>query len=429
MSTPKIEFSQKALEKNNRNSSNYVLSSVKSRWTWILLSAVSMLFAALVFWGFYGRMSESVSGVGITMLSSGSSPVIAGASGTISHLNIASGSQVREEQVLGQIYNAETFYQIQKLESEYRLLKSQIEILTQGIDALSKEQYDIGAQKKKYLDYLLGEHDKGKERTAEVVKIYRNLNQVNAVSTVNYYEVLDQRLQSEGSMISTVLQNLAAELEMKTIVWDSKQKLIALEQQLDAKEHELKMAEQLYHDSFWIRSNFEGTVREVFKEDGAYVQRGEKIALIDSDPNLGIFLLAFVPAEEGKKIRNGMSAFFSPAAIPANDFGYLRCVVREVSQQPNTAESIQAELMNTSLTQMIAGKTVMIRVVLELIPDSDQISKYSWTSRQGAPTDITSGMLGQLTINTNYKAPASYIIPAVRKFLKGDDIQQKTEEK
>lgn len=423
-----IEFSQKALEKNNRNSSNYVLTSVKSRWTWILLSSVTLFFAAIIFWGFYGRMSESVSGVGITMLSNGSSPVIAGANGTISHLNIVSGSQVLEEQVLGQIYNAETFYQIQKLESEYELLKSQIEILTQGIDSLSKVQYDLGSQKKGYLDYLLGEYDKGKVRTSEVADIYERLNKIDAVSTVNYYQALDQRLQTEASMISTVLQNLAAELEIQTLVWDNKQKLISLEQQLTAKEHDLKMAEQLYHDSFWIRSTFDGTVREVFKEDGAYVQQGEKIALIDSDPSLGIYLLAFVPAEQGKKIRNGMSAFFAPAAIPSNDFGYLRCVVREVSQQPNTAESIQAELMNTSLTQMIAGKAVMIRVVLELIPDANQISKFSWTSHEGAPTAITSGMLGQLTINTAYKAPASYIIPAVRKFLHGDGLERKEEQ-
>ncbi len=428
MSALKIEFSQKALERSNRNSSNYILSSVRSRWTWILLSSVTIFFAAMVAWGLYGRMSESVSGVGITMLSHGSRPVVAGASGTISHLNIMSGSQVRSEQVLGQIYNAETFYRIQKLETEYELLASQIKILSQGVDTLSAQQMELGEKKKSYLDYLSGEYEKGKARTTELVEIYRHLKSIDAVSKSSYYQVLDQRLQTEASMIATVLQNIAAEAERQTLVRDSEQKLIALQQQLDVKAHELKMAEQLYHDSFWIHSEFDGTVRELLKEDGAFVQQGEKIALIDSPHQKGIYLLAFVAAEEGKKIRNGMSAFFSPAAIPANTFGYLRCVVREVSEQPNTAESIQAELMNTSLTQMIAGKTVMVRVVLEIIPDASQESKFSWTSRDGAPTVISSGMLGKLTINTRYKAPASYIIPAVRKFLHGDDLGAKQED-
>lgn len=420
----KIEFSQKALERSNRNSSNYVLSSVRSRWTWLLLGATSLFFGAMVFWGFYGSMAVSVSGVGITMLSYGSRPVIAAGTGTISHLNIESGAHVKADQVIGQIYNAETFFNIQKIESEYNLLKEQIEAQRKGIDELALTQREVAEKKQKYLEHMAGEYELAKQRSNEVADIYARLKKIDAVSVVSYYESLDQRLQTEASMISSVLQNLAAEIEAKTLFWENQQKFISLEQQLRAKEHELRLAENLYQDAFWIRSEFTGTVREVLKENGAFVQMGEKIALVDSNSSSGIYLIAFVPAADSKKIRNGMGAFFAPSAISANDHGYIRCIVREVSQQPNTAESIQAQLMNSSLTQMVAGKAVMTRVVLELIPDKRNVSRYSWTSKKGAPVEISPGMLGQLTITTAHRAPASYIIPAVREFLHGDHIKQ-----
>ncbi len=128
---------------------------------------------------------------------------------------------------------------------------------------------------------------------------------------------------------------------------------------------------------------------------------------------------------DAKKIKTGMSGFFSPSAISANDYGFLRCVVREISNLPVNAESIQAELMNSSLTQMITSQTAMVRVVLELIPDKNSKTKFLWTSRNQLDTEITGGMLGTLMINTKYRAPASYIVPAVRKIFHGDTLKEK----
>lgn len=121
-----------------------------------------------------------------------------------------------------------------------------------------------------------------------------------------------------------------------------------------------------------------------------------------------------------------MSAFFSPAAAPAAEYGYLKCVVREVSNVPVNAETIQAELMNASLTQMIAGKSAVIRVVLEILPDPKSPSGYRWTSRKGYPHKIVNGMLGEVIINTSYRAPASYVIPSLRELLNRKQVQKES---
>lgn len=128
----KIAFSEKAIEQMNRGTQSHALTSVKARWTWFLLGSISLFFGAMIFWGFYGSMVESVTGVGITLLSGGVHPIIAGGNGKLSHLNIQAGAEVTSEQIIGQIYNPEMLFNVRKLESEYNLLRSEVEFLKQG---------------------------------------------------------------------------------------------------------------------------------------------------------------------------------------------------------------------------------------------------------------------------------------------------------
>ena len=113
----KIAFSEKAIEQMNRGTQSHALTSVKARWTWFLLGSISLFFGAMIFWGFYGSMVESVTGVGITLLSGGVHPIIAGGNGKLSHLNIQAGAEVTSEQIIGQIYNPEMLFNVRKLGS------------------------------------------------------------------------------------------------------------------------------------------------------------------------------------------------------------------------------------------------------------------------------------------------------------------------
>ncbi len=430
MSKGNIKFSQKALDStNNQNSNKNTLSSVKSSWTWILLCSITLLFSGTIFWGFFGSMNESVSGVGITMLSNGSRPVIANANGTISHLNINIGSRVESEQILGQIFNAENFFSLEKLESEYDILKAQIEILRSGINDVTKKHLDASEEKSKHLIQLSLEREKAKNRYSEISRIYLDLLEQGAESKLSYYQSLSQELEGEVAMVSATLDHLTNDINMHDDLWEQRQKLLSLEQELGAKEEELALAHKLYSDSYWVRSSFKGRVRERFKENGAYVQVGEKIALIDSDKEDGIYLLAYISTSEGKKIKNGMDAFFSPMALPSSEFGFMRCIVRDVSSLPVNLDSIQSELMNASLTEMLSGNAAMVRVLLELIPDSKSNSKFSWTTNSSIPIEITNGMLGQVFINTEHRMPVSYIVPSLRKILSGDNIANKNGQK
>ncbi len=419
MNKTKINFSQKALEKSNLNHNNDVLSGVKSRWTWLLFSAITLFFVVMIFWGFYGSMVESVSGMGLIMRTDGSRPIIAGGSGIISHLNVQNGSEVHSGQIVGQIYNAESFFNLQKITSEYAALRTQTDIFAKGIQSVIEKNVDIKAKKKELLDYLVAENEKSKKRANDLTQIQKKLKDLRASTLVDYYRSLDQWLQTESTLISTLIQNMNNENESDSILWDKEERLLSLKQQVDTKIHEVRLAEQVYSEAYWIRSTFTGKVREVFKEENSFVQAGEKIATVDSMQDESLYLLSFISVQDAKKVHTGMSAFFSPFAVSSNDYGLMRCIVREIGSNPISLEAIQAELMNNSLTQMIAGKNAMVRVVLELIPDKKSPTKYNWTSKNDSGIQITSGMLGQLMINTKYRSPASYIVPIIREIVRG----------
>ncbi|MGN0835281.1 MAG: NHLP bacteriocin system secretion protein [Candidatus Spyradosoma sp.] len=413
----KIQFSQKALENLENGSRTHTLTTVKTRWTWFLFGSITLFFAALIAWGFYGSMVESVSGTGITLLENGVHPVTAKSTGQLTHLNIRPGAVVHAEQPVGQVYDAETLFNIRKLETEYNLLSSEVQFLKEGLERLTARKLDADKDKAKVLDALTRLQEDSRSRAKDVAEIYSRLLQKEAATKIEYYQALDQKAQAESSFASTLFQAMDNDVTQEDLIWQQEQRLLELRQQLEQKKRDLDLAHKLYREAALVTADFDGTVLEVFKEEGAYVQKGERLALVASDGSRGIYLVGFIPATRGKEIRNGMSAYFAPAAAPAAQFGYLKCVVREVTSAPVNSEAVQAELMNSTLTKMISGQEAVIRVVLEIMPDSKSESGFRWTTRNGYPGKIRNGMLGTVIVNTSYRSPASYVIPAIREWL------------
>ena len=160
----KINFSEKALNNLGNNIGDQTLRSAKNFWNYFLLSAITVLFATLLIWGFCGRISETVSGTGITLLNNGYHPIIAHGTGTLSHLNINVGTTVTPGQSVGQIHNPELFFNITKLGNEYNALISEMEILRNGIEKLTVRKTDSEKQRKEILAQLTELQQKSRQR-------------------------------------------------------------------------------------------------------------------------------------------------------------------------------------------------------------------------------------------------------------------------
>ena len=174
---------------------------------------------------------------------------------------------------------------------------------------------------------------------------------------------------------------------------------------------------RLYYSRYWLRSPLTGRVIEIFQDEGTYVKSGDPVAIVASSPDEGIYLLAVFSAENSKRIRVGMSAFFSPREAPPSRYGYIRGVVREISGSPVNQEAIVQELSNESLGRELSKGRAMYRAVIQLIPDRSSSSGYSWTSGQEFQDKIVNGVMGEVTVNVEYKPPIAYLLPRLASIL------------
>ncbi len=329
-----IEYSSSALSGLKNSGDRRVFSAIKTTWSTVFLICSTVLFLSAVIWAVYGRITVSITGNGITLLSGGVSSVSAPAKGVITNINVEQGAQVLANQVIGQIYSTDTDYQY-----------TQLRIRLEG----------------------------------ELKKLYQKRRmQENSPSAVK--------------LIDADIAILSEELESIRRHGD---------------------------ESMYIRSKTSGTVIELLKDSGSFVSQGDKIALVASDLKKGIYLVAYIPAKNGKRIKNGMRAFFSPSVAPANRYGYIRAVVRDVSDAPINRETILRELLNGTLTDMLAGDEAMIRVVIDLMPDENTPSGYSWTGSHEYEHKITNGIYGTVIINVENRSPISYVIPGIRYMFAG----------
>lgn len=381
----KIKYSQKALNSLNSSEQDHLISAVKSPGHKFFLISLTFFLGALTIWSFYGRIADAVEGVGITLLSGGVVPVVAPGTGDLNNLNIVAGSKVQNNQIIGQINDSEVLLRVKKMQDDYDNLNTEIQTYRHLSRAKDASGVDV--------------------QTPLFFNDFFSFN--NFQDSQNSDFLLQNSLLKKNYIVP----------EFKGISYDLA--LMYLDNKLLAKKRELHSLHHYYDEVNFVKSPFTGTVIEVLKERGAYVKKGDKLALIASDLKKGLYLVTFISATEGKRIKNGMRAFFSPSDAPSSRYGYIKAIVRDVSEVPINRDTILRELMNESLVDMLVGDKSAIRVVIELIPDKNSVSGYAWTGRDIYDRKITNGVYGKVLINTEYRAPISYVIPALREVLSG----------
>jgi HlyD family secretion protein len=412
-------FTEKALENLQGSRKVDVVVATTSSWMWFLLIGSTLAMVAVIFWGFFGTMVDSVRGMGVTVQMGGVDAVVARGQGIIEHLNVEPGSQVIANQIVGQIYNAENFFRMRRFEIEFEQLGLRNSEIKSGILELTQAKIGASQEKERTIAGLVAKLDANVNRAAEINEQFRKLSASGGSSKIEYYKSLQDMVQAESQVTSLLLQTIEQEVSQKDIEWTKQQTYLDLLKDQHLKEQEMDLALKMFNDSYWLRAVDEGVVIEVLKGVGSPVSPGDRVALISSGKGADLRLVAFVPMQDGKKIRPGMSAFFTPASVKAQDYGYIQGVVMSVSQFPVSRESIATELKNTDFAEMVARDGGQTRVVVELLPGDRGAGSFKWTSKNGAMIDVDAGASGTLLINTAYRAPVSYIIPYLREQILG----------
>ena len=416
MSSGQIQFSEKALAEQSLGIHTLALTSTRAGWSWILFGVAAVAFAALVAWGLFGSVVNSVSGQGILVLRGGVHAVTAKSSGTLRNLNVVEGMPVSSRQVVGEVYSAETMFRIHRLELEYEQLKLQLRAITEGSEAMTRVRQTLDQQREDALSSLMRKYD---ESVARSGKKSRDSRRGQNVKSSSGYSTLEALLATEAQLLSNRLEVLQSSAQMRELDWEQRKTLITLENDLLMKALEVEMAHKLYLDAYKLVSEHAGRVLELSKREDDFVHTGERVLLVASDESEGLYLVGFLSDADGKKVAPGMSAYFVPGSVQPDEFGYILGVVREVSEAPVSAEAVLAEVYNQALVQALTGGNAAIRVVVELVPDPATKSGLRWTSSKGAPVRLTGGMQGTLLVNTDYRRPASFLVPYMKSLLVG----------
>ncbi len=170
-----------------------------------------------------------------------------------------------------------------------------------------------------------------------------------------------------------------------------------------------------------IVSTLSGEVADLNLRTGSFVNPGDKVVtLVENSQRLQAVL--FLPADQGKRVREGMQVRLSPTTVRQEQYGMLLGRVRAVTAYPITQTEMSEILGNPDLVKIIQGEggdfeaaPLMARVELQV--DTSTPSGYAWTSQKGPDFKLTSGLLCQSQTVTGSERPVELVVPWIRRLL------------
>lgn len=174
------------------------------------------------------------------------------------------------------------------------------------------------------------------------------------------------------------------------------------------------LREQLDYKS-QILSQIDGRVLEVKTSNGSIIQPGEALLTLEqSGGTVKMEAVIYVPVEQGGRIHPGMEVQISPAIVNKEEYGFMLGRVISISDYPATTQSMLQTLGNENLVSMLAGQGAPLMVRIDLIPDSNTISGYRWSSPSGPPILFHSGTLIESEVIINREKPIGKVIPILK---------------
>ena len=158
-----------------------------------------------------------------------------------------------------------------------------------------------------------------------------------------------------------------------------------------------------------IEAPVTGDVATILVKPGTYSAVGTPVFTLVEDGD-ELIAVVYVPAQEGKVVRNGMRVFVSPSTAPAAQYGSILGIVGSVSTLPASPARIRLNLGdNDDLVDFLTGGDPVLEIAVALELDPSTPSGYRWSSGSGPPFTISTATLGTATIVIDEGSPASQI--------------------
>ncbi len=387
--------------------------------SWIALSGFGLIIIALISWGFTGAVPTKVSGSGVLIRTGGVSMIAAPGSGRVVDIAVRPGEVVEAGQVVARIRQPELEERLQVAEARL------IELKTKRDQEESFDKNDIQLrldhfrQRRETVQRVV---DADRERVVWLQKkitARRDLlddgliTRQQLINTREQLQAVEQGIERQRAELQQI------EIEQQSLMSQNERSETSRSFEINAQQRIVTQIQEELRRKGRVISTDKGRAIEIRTEPGALVRKGESVLSFSrigrSVKNLEA--VVYVSAQDGKKVRPGMTIQLAPSIVEPEEYGRMVGVVTYVSDYPATTEGMMHLLGNQQLVQTMSSQGAPYEVHADILPSSDTQSGYEWTSSGGPPLEIQSGTLCQSLVTTEERRPIELMLPTLKYVL------------
>jgi len=407
-------FRKEALESTSSKQLETLMTVVTPK-GWISLICIGVILSALIVWSIIGVIPSSAVGRGIFVNQEGNFIIEAEEDGIVENIFMDDGDLVEKDQPILNIKNKTIMANVQAIQNQRDLIKSQLEKISKCV--LAKEK----AEKKALEDGIANYQLQIERAKNDLVALYKDLQDKQklyqkgliALSSIN---TANEKINAKKTDIDTAENNILQN-EVKLKDFDNLLKVEDLQKQLQQAQAQLDLV-QIKQNHLNIRSPFVGKILEIPVRKSTPVKKGSIVVWgeQDTDKIYKLLIYGYFSTPENQRILPGMIAEVKLNDVDDKLYGKLFARVIRVWKFPSSTEEMFKVIGNKTLVNYLAQRqqTAPIQVLLEPLYDPNTPTGFLWTSKLGPPFIISSGSVGEVTVLLETKRPIEYVFPIFR---------------
>lgn len=470
-------FRQESLDRLSSPEELDRLFSVVGNKAWIALTALLALVTFGLVWAIFGRVPETVEGVGVLINPGKVVRLESTGTGRIAELRVKAGDTVRAGQEIAVLDQPELrqqldqarlrFVQLQGHDVTQRVIEVEREkleaqttqeqkrVLTQAI-AEARELAQASREKSEKFNKdqraNLEENEKASRETVRVLeqklaKLQRyyaerlvtedvvfntetaykesklalsNLKTRFSELAIKETEAENFYLQQRSRIADLNLQLQQQEIRANQLKFDLAQGQMSRRLQLREAQDRVESLEKTLGPQISVVSKSPGRVLELTVTEGQMTSIGNRLGSLEIKEDVdeetalaGLRTLAYFQIRGGKLLEVGQPVRVTPVTVQRERFGSIVGKVTRVSPFPVTIEAAGAMIGNPELVKAVSQPGGMIEVEIEMERDPSSPSGFKWTS-SGPSLKFTSGTPTQVRVTVEERAPITYLFPILR---------------
>ncbi len=396
--------------------------------TRLLIAGLALLVLLLVVWAAWASVPLRVSGSGVLTLKGRdlSVPVMAQNTGQVDAVLVTAGQTVKPGDVVARLAQPQADAALREAQSDLRAARNK---QTETITTLESAAASSSAARARRRDSLQGEVDHLasrlpflKQQATEIQDMLER--QLASKDEAERARVAWQTAEDDLSRQQAELKQLQADAANEKA--DLERQRAALQEEVTEAQADVNKLQSDFEKSTRVLAQQAGTIREVNAVRGDWVTSGQRVALItpeaerNADNIVALSALLYVPLDKGKRLAPGMEAQLEVSSLLRGEPFKVRAVVDSVSELAISQETLAVRLNNDAWTQQIMADGVPFEVVLNLVPDSQEVSGYAWTSSPGPQVKLLPGTFIHGQVTEERRSLLSLVVPALRVFFRAD---------